>query len=387
MIMFDNAATSIKPDYVIDSVAQFTKEYPVNIHRGVCELSLQATDIFESAREYVARFINAASPAEIIFTTGTTHGLNMLANSLCKSFDTKKRFIFLSTEMEHTSNFVVWQQYCIGAKKQFYYTIVLPDGTLDYKQMIGFIKNNHDKIFICSMTHISNAIGTVNDIKSIVKLCKQYGILTCIDAAQSIAHTDIDVQDIGCDFLAFSGHKIFAPFGTGILYGRKELLDKMQPISFGGGAVKRVKLKETELAQAPFKFEVGTPNISGFVGLHSALYWFNEIIGKNKAFLDEKVLFDTLHQLVKKLPNFSIVGSPEKSLSVLSIVHKELPSHKVAEILSNNGICVRSGFLCSHPLMDRFGLSGDKQGVCRISLSFQNNLDEIYYLNEVLRQI
>lgn len=384
--MFDNAATSIKPDYVLDNVTQFTKGFPVNIHRGVCELSLKATDIYESAREYVARFINANSPAEIIFTSGTTHSLNMLANSLCKSFDTNKRFIFLSTEMEHTSNFVVWQQYCINAKKQFYYAPLMSDGTLDYKDMIGFIEKNHDKIFICSMTHISNAIGTVNDIKTIVSLCRQFGILTCIDAAQSIAHTDIDVQDIGCDFMAFSGHKIFAPFGTGVLYGRKELLEKMQPVSFGGGAVKRVKLKETEIAQAPFKFEVGTPNISGFVGLYAALYWFENVIGKNNAFLKEKQLFDTTYHLVKELPNFVIVGSPEKSLSVLSIIHKELSSHKVAEILSDNDICVRSGFLCSHPLMDRLGLSGDKQGVCRISLSFQNELEEIYYLYDVLKK-
>lgn len=387
MIYFDSAATSIKPDFVLNSVYNFSKDYNANIHRGVCKTSQQATELFENSRKYVAKFINAKSEREIIFTSGTTHSLNLLAYSTCKSFNIPKRDIIITTEMEHTSNVVPFQKYCIESKKKkLFFVPLLSNGLLDYDNLDLFLKKNGERIFLLTITHISNAIGTVNDIKKVIDLCHNYGILVSIDAAQSIAHENIDVQDLDCDFLSFSGHKVFAPFGTGILYANENLLKDMQPMFYGGGAVKRVQLEDTELATYPQVFEAGTPNISGFIGLYAALHWFNDIIGINTAINAEDVLYKYAIDKLKSLDNFDIIGTPEKSKSIIALVHNKLNAKEVATILSNNDICVRSGYLCTHTLMNKLNLA-DKGGVVRISLCFKNTTQEIDYLVKILKQI
>jgi cysteine desulfurase/selenocysteine lyase len=244
-------------------------------------------------------------------------------------------------------------------------------------------------VFLLTMTHISNAIGTVNDIKRVIDLCHKYGILVSIDAAQSIAHTEIDVQKLDCDFLSFSGHKIFAPCGTGILYVKENLIKDMKPMFYGGGAVSDVGLEDTALATYPQVFEAGTPNISGFIGLHAALYWFSETIGRDKAFAAEEQLYDYAVKNISTLKNFKIIGSHQYSKSIISIIHSNFKSKYVATVLSDNDICVRSGLLCAHPLMKKFNLAkaNGVGGVVRISLSFQNTKQEIDYLMKVLSDI
>lgn len=385
MIYFDSAATSKEPKFVSQSIYNFSQNYRANIHRGVCKLSQQATEYFEKSRLYVANFINARSPREIIFTSGTTRSLNLLAMSLCKSFDVPQRDFFVTTEMEHTSNIVVWQAYCNEThKKRLWWIPLLPNGLLDYNEFESFVKNNGNRIFLVTFTHISNALGTVNDIKRIIDLCHQHGILTCVDAAQSIAHTKIDVQALDCDFLAFSGHKVYAPTGVGVLYAKESFLQQMKPVEYGGGGVVDVGLKDTKLAEYPFSFEVGTPNIAGVIGLKAALYWLTEIQGKQKAFDKEEMLYKYAVAKIEQLPNFKIIGSPEHSKGIIAIVHNRLSPDEVAKILSDNDICVRSGRLCAHTLIKILNLPG---GVCRISLSFENTQKEIDYLCEVLKKI
>jgi cysteine desulfurase / selenocysteine lyase len=387
MIYFDSAATSIKPDYVLNTVYNFSKDYNANIHRGVCKTSQDATDLFEQSRKYIADFINAKSEREIIFTSGTTYSLNLLAYSVCKSFDNPKRDIIITTEMEHTSNVVAWQKYCIDTKKKkLFFVPLLENGLLDYNNLENFLNKNGNRVFLLTITHISNAIGTVNDIKYVIDLCHKYGILVSIDAAQSIAHEYIDVQELNCDFLSFSGHKVFAPFGTGILYAKEFLLKNMQPMFYGGGAVSQVRLDDTKLATYPQVFEAGTPNISGFIGLHAALYWFADIIGRKNAFVAEKQLYDYAIKNISTLPNFKIIGSPEYSKSIIAIVHNNIDAKKVATILSNNNICVRSGYLCTHTLINKLNLA-NKGGIVRISLCFENTKQEIDYLVQILKTI
>lgn len=385
MIYFDSAATSYKPDFVHDAVYNYSKKYNVNIHRGVCRLSTQATDLYELSRKYVAKFINAKSEREIIFTYGTTHSLNLLANSICKSFDIPDRNIIVTTELEHTSNIVVWQKYCVETKKKrLFFIPMLPNGLLDLDMFEKFLKANGNKVYLLTITHISNALGTVNDIKKIIDLCHSYKVMVCIDAAQSIAHTNIDVQELNCDFLAFSGHKVFAPFGTGILYVKESYLQHMKPFMYGGGGVSQVRLDDTEFADYPYNFEVGTQNLSGIAGLHAALYWFNEKVTKEKAFQQEDLLYKYAVSKIQALPQYKIIGSPEHSKGIISIVHDKLTANQVAKILSDNDVCIRSGYHCTHTVMQKLNL---KDGTARISLSFVNTTQEIDYLTEVLKNI
>lgn len=385
MIYFDSSATSIKPDYVLQSVLNYSKNYNANVGRGNCTLSQKATEQYELSRKYVANFLNAKSEKEIIFTSGTTASINLLANALCKSYEAPKRNKIVISETDHNSSIVVFQQYCIDTKKKELVVIpVQQNGILDYSFLETLLKKSGHNIYLMSLTHVSNATGVINDIKRVIDLCHNYDIMVSVDMAQSIPHLDIDVQALDVDFISFSGHKIYSPFGIGILYGKEIYLEKLHPATYGGGMVSAVSIKETEFKTHPYRFESGTQNLSGVAGLHAGLKWFSEINGKQKIFTKEDALYKYTVNKIQSLPDFRIIGTPEKATSIISIVHKTIPSSEIAKILDQNNICARNGWLCSHLLMEKLNL---KDGVTRISLSFENTQQEIDYLIDVLKKI
>jgi len=371
LVYLDSAATTQKPKIVIDKEKEFYENKNSNIHRGLYKLSEEATQEYEGARKIIAKFINA-SQNEIIFTKGTTESLNLLAytiDSLTWENKNKGKNEILLTEMEHHSNLVPWQQ----LEKAFGYKLkfipIKKDLTLDYNQAKKLINKN---TAIVSISMISNALGTQNDVKSLIKLAKKHKAITIVDAAQAIAHKKINVKELDCDFLAFSGHKTFAPFGIGVLYGKYKLLDKMRPFHFGGDMIESVSFNSSTFQIPPYKFEAGTQNITGAIALGEAISFINKIGIKNIENYESNLTKYTYNKL-KTIKGITIY-KPKNSQNIISFNLNEIHCHDVAQILSDKfNICIRAGHHCAMPLMTKLKIAG----TCRISISIYNTKEDI----------
>ncbi|MBI4140088.1 cysteine desulfurase [Candidatus Woesearchaeota archaeon] len=360
----DSAAMALKPRQVIESVKKFMEESSVNVNRGLYTIAEKATEIFESSRENTAKFIGA-KPEEIIHTSGTTMGINALAYSLQPKI--KKGDIVLTTEMEHHSNLVPWQELCnrTGATLKI---IPVKNFVLDTENFGAMLKNA--KIFSC--THISNAIGSINPIKELFKKAKDSGTITILDAAQSVPHTKINVKKIGCDALVFSGHKIMAPTGIGILYVSKEHEEEIDPFFYGGKMINSVELKKSSWTSPPNKFEAGTPNIEGAVGLKSAIDYIKktgiEEIENHVGKISRKI-----REELSKIPEVKIQQEENPKSSIISFTIKGVHPHDAASILNEHNICVRAGHHCAMPLMKNIGVIG----TIRASTYMYNDTEDV----------
>lgn len=381
LVYFDNGATTQKPQSVIDSINAYYSKYNSNIHRGKHSLSDHASQLYDNARTIVANQINA-HPKNIIFTKGTTESLNLVAFAFANQF-VKKDDVVMVSEMEHHSNFIPFQVACssIGAK-----LVVIPitdKGDIDMVEYQNLIKKYNNKIKLISVCHISNVLGTINPIKEIIDIAHKYNIAVCIDAAQSIAHSKINVTELDCDFLAFSGHKAYAPTGIGVLFAKEKYQLAMQPYQFGGGMIKTVSLKENVWAEIPDKFEAGTPNIEGAIALGIAFNFINRVNVVN-IYNYEKYLTDYTISYLRKIPHIKIIGEPEQRASIVSYTVDGYDPADICSILNLNGIAVRTGYLCAIPLMERLKL---EKGVVRVSFAVYNTENEIKKMIYILSKL
>ena len=368
LIYFDNAATTQKPQCVLDTSRHYYESINSNIHRGTHQLARAATEAFESARNTVAKHLNAASSDEVIFTSGTTGGINLAANILSLSGHIKANDEVLISALEHHSNIVPWQMLCqrTGAKLK-----IIPchdDGTLDLDAFHEALKG---PIKILALTAISNAFGTINPIAEMTRAAKAAGAIVLIDAAQSIAHLPTDVQSLGADFLAFSGHKIYAPTGIGILWGRKNLLEELPPWQGGGEMIKEVTFDHTTYNDPPFKYEAGTPNIEGAIALAAAIDYVNRI-GLEKIHEHEASLIRRAAEAISHIQGIRLYGPADRSGS-LSFNIEGLHHYDIGTLLDQMGVAVRTGHHCCQPLMKRFGITG----TIRASFALYNTQGEI----------
>jgi cysteine desulfurase/selenocysteine lyase len=375
-IYFDNAATSQKPSKVIASITDYYENYNSNIHRGVHTVSQEATDAYENARKKIQKHFNAKYSEEIILTSGTTHSINLVANGFTSLLNGNDEILI--SELEHHSNIVPWQMMCEknGAKLK---VIPLKDnGELDYE---SFLKKLSKKTKVVFVNHVSNALGTINPIKKIISESHKQGAAVLIDGAQASSHLKADLQDLNVDFYTTSAHKLCGPTGIGMLYGKKEWLEKLPPYQGGGEMISEVTFEKTTYAELPNKFEAGTPNIVGAIGFGNALDYLNEI-GFEKIESYETELLDYATARLKSIPNLKVYGEAKNKTSVISFNIGELHSYDLGTILDKYGIAVRTGQHCAQPVMDFFGISG----TVRASFSFYNTKEEIDYFYESLKK-
>ena len=386
LIYFDNAATAQKPRQVIDAMNGFYENHNANVHRAVHTLSLEATDLYEKSREKIANFINAKDCSELVFVRGTTEAINLVAYSWGLSNLRKDDEVLVSL-MEHHSNIVPWE--IIAKLKGFTikYANVKSDGTLDYDD---FESKLSSKTKIACLSHVSNVTGVINDVKRIAKVAHDNGALMLVDGAQSVPHMPVDVQDLNMDFLAFSGHKMLGPTGIGVLYGKKELLEKMGPFQGGGEMIKEVEFSQGKgcsiiLNDLPWKFEAGTPNIAGAIGLAEAVKYL-EAIGMDEVLSHEKALTTYAVERMQKCSRCTIYGCSylSKKCGIIPFSVKGLSSHDVALVCDNYGIMIRSGYHCAQPLHQTVL---KLQSSDRASFYVYNTEEEIDRFVEVLREI
>lgn len=380
LVYLDNAATSQKPRAVIDALSRFYENDNANVHRGIHELSRRATEAYEAARVRAASFIHARQASEIIFTRGTTEGINLLAytwgaNNL-KSGDT-----ILLTEMEHHSNIVPWQLLAgrTGAKLA-YLPVTGDDGLLDLSRLDGWLNDSSVKLF--AFTHVSNTLGTVNPVAELCARARRRNIVTLVDAAQSAGHRPVDVQEIGCDFMAFSGHKLCGPTGIGVFYGRRELLDDMPPFQGGGDMIATVDYFASTWKDAPHKFEAGTPDFAGAVGLHAAMDYL-AAIGCDKIARHDQELSAYACEQLSRLRGIRLFGPKKERSGVVSFLLNNVHAHDVVTAADQLGVALRGGHHCNQPLMKRLGV----ESTTRASFYFYNTAAEVDRLFEVLAEI
>lgn len=378
LVYLDNAATSQKPSQVIEAVSDFYRSRNANIHRGLHQLSEQATVAFEGVREKVARFIGAESPREIVFTRGTTEAINLVAQSWGRS-TLRPGDEVLVTGMEHHSNLVPWQLLCEATGAVLRSVPVTGTGELDLDTLERLLT---DRTRIFAFVHLSNALGTVNPAAELVARAREAGAVTVVDGAQSAPHLPLDVRALGCDFFAFSGHKIFAPTGIGVLYGRSELLERMPPWQGGGSMIASVSLERSTYAPPPARFEAGTPPIAEVVGLGAALDYL-EAAGRDEIGAWEAELLDRATEKLATLPGIRLIGTARKKTSVLSFIVEDIHPHDVAAVLDEDGVAVRAGHHCAQPLMDHFGVPA----TVRASFAFYNTLDDVDALVRGLERV
>ncbi|NUY80063.1 cysteine desulfurase [Flavobacterium sp. MAH-1] len=367
LVYFDNAATSQKPQIVLDAISQYYSEINANIHRGVHKLSQLATDAYEQSREKIRNHINAEHAYEVLFTSGTTHGVNLVANGFASIL--KPGDEIMVSALEHHSNIVPWQMLCerTGAILK-----VIPMN-LDGELIIdGFVKLLSEKTKIVAVNHISNALGTVNPIKFIIEKAHEAGAAVFIDGAQAVPHLKPDVQDLDCDFYAFSGHKICGPTGTGILYGKEEWLEKLPPYQGGGEMIKEVTFEKTTYAGLPHKFEAGTPHIEGGIVLGTAINYLNSVGFENIQKYEHELLEYGTNKLLE-IDGLKIFGTSKDKTSVISFNLEGIHPYDVGAITDKMGIAVRTGHHCAQPIMNFFGIPG----TVRASFTFYNTKEEI----------
>ena len=378
LIWFDNAATTQKPRSVIDAVTRFYERDNSNIHRAAHTLAARSTDAYEGAREKVKNFIGASSTEEIIFVRGTTEGINLVAQTFGQKFIQPGDEIIVST-LDHHANIVPWQQL---AKEKGAKLLAIPinnNGDIileDYEKLLG------PRTKIVSIGHVNNTFGTINPVKAIIDSAKRWGARVLIDGAQSIAHTPIDVQELGADFFVFSGHKIYAPNGIGVVYGRKELLDIIPPWQGGGNMIKDVTIEETVFNDPPAKFEAGTPNVADAVGLGAALDYISRI-GILNISKYEHELTEYAREKLGEIEGLQLLGNPKERVSVVSFVLDEIPTPEVGRLLDLEGIALRAGHHCAQPALRRLGVEAS----VRPSFAFYNTKDEIDRLVTAVRKI
>ncbi len=378
LIYLDNAATSQKPQRVIDALNTYYTNLNANIHRGIHTLAEEATAAFEETRDAVKEFIGAGSREEIIFTKGTTESINLVAYSWGRKYIQAGDEIIISN-MEHHSNIVPWQMLCEEKNAILKVVPVNDAGELileEYEKLLG------PKTKLVSIVQVSNALGTVNPVKHMIALAHAVGAVFMVDGAQSTVHLDIDVTDMDCDFFAFSAHKLYGPTGVGVLYGRKTLLEAMPPFQGGGEMIKEVTLTKTVFNELPYKFEAGTPNVADVIAFNYALQ-FILFHGKEKIRKHEKELLDYAHQELEKVPGLRIVGTAKEKVSVVSFIIEGAHPQDIGILLDNRGIAVRTGHHCAQPLMDRFCIPG----TARASFAVYNAGFEIDELVNALNRV
>jgi len=379
LIYFDNAATSQKPRAVLDALRHYYERDNANVHRGIHELSNRATAAFEAARSRTARFINARSADEIVFTRGTTEGINLLASSWGTN-NLKPGDKILLTEMEHHSNLVPWQMLAerTGAKL-VYLPVTGDEGLLDLSRL-DQVLTKEVKLF--AMVHISNSLGTVNPVTELCERARKLGIVTVVDAAQSAGHCQVDVQEIGCDFLVFSGHKICGPTGIGILYGRQEILDKLPPYQGGGEMILSVDFFKTTYKKAPHRFEAGTPDISGPIGLHAAMDYL-DTLGRENIFKHDQELATRAYEGLARLKGIRLFGPKSGRAGLVSFLLKDIHAHDAVTVADQRGVALRGGHHCTQPLMRKLGVDS----TARASFYFYNTTAEVERFIEVMREV
>ncbi len=377
LIYLDNAATTQVPRQVLDAVRAFYESSNSNVHRGVHYLSEQSTSMYEAARNTVARFLNAADPSEIIFTSGTTAAVNMAARGLEEGILREGDEVIV-TRMEHHSNFVPWQQACRRSGAVFKIAELTGSGDLDLEDLAEKITERTKIVAVCA---VSNVLGTVNPVKKIAQMAHAAGAMVFVDAAQAVRHMRLDVQELECDFLCFSGHKMMGPSGTGVLYGRAESLAKLVPCMYGGGMVDEVLDEMTTFDAAPGCFEAGTPNYQGAVGLAAAIDYL-ENTGLDEISAYEAELLHELECVLDKFPDVRILGKPEKRAGVISIDVPGVSPYDMAVLMDKLGIAARSGHHCAQPLLRKLG----PEYALRFSPAFYNTGEEIAHAAQALEQ-
>ncbi len=378
LIYFDNAATTQKPKVVIDSITNYYRNQNANIHRGLHELSDRATQQYEQARKKTADFIHAKEKAEINFLRGTTEAINLVASAWGNQFLQQGDEIMIS-QMEHHSNIVPWYRIC---KSKGCRLKIIPLNDVGELNMETFASLLNAKTKLVSVAYISNALGLINPIQKIIDIAHQAGALVMLDAAQAVQHTKIDVQSLDCDFLAFSGHKMYAPTGIGVLYAKRAILESMQPYQSGGEMIDKVGFDEVTYNELPYKFEAGTPNICGAIALGTAIDFIQDT-GMDNIQRYEHELITYASDALKTIKGLRIYGENAKNAPVISFNIEGLHHYDIGSLLNQYGIAIRTGHHCTQPLMDFFGISG----TCRASFAFYNTKEEIDRMIQALNHI
>ena len=378
LVYLDNAATTQKPKQVIQAISDYYSLFNSNIHRGVHYLSQEATQAFEETREIIRQFINAENKKEIIFTKGATDSLNIIASSFAKSFINAGDEIIISS-LEHHSNIVPWQFVCKerGAKLR-----IIPLNEIDEIDMAAFQKLINKRTRIVAVSHVSNALGTIIPVKEIIEIAHKHAIPVLIDGAQAAPHMKVDVRELDCDFYCFSAHKMYGPMGIGILFGKKEFLEKIPPYQGGGEMIKTVTFKNSTYGDLPFKFEAGTPNVAGVAGFKAAIDYLNNL-GMERVAAYESSLYKYAVDALKNIDGLQIIGSGTNKTSVISFLMKGIHHYDTGTILDRFGIAVRTGHHCAQPVMDIFHIPG----TIRASFGLYNTHEEVDKLVEALLKL
>lgn len=377
LVYLDSAASAQQPASVIDAVAQYQRTDHANVHRGVHTLSHRATDAYEQARDKLRAFINAASRTEIVLTSGTTESINLVAQSYCRPRIGSDDRVLI-THLEHHSNIVPWQLVCEQTGAELLVAPMDSRGQLDLEKLYELMT---DKVKILAIAHVSNALGTINPVQEIVARARALDIPVLVDGAQGVPHMAIDVQALDCDFYAFSGHKMFGPTGTGVLYARESLLDSMPPYKGGGDMILEVSFKGTTYNELPYKFEAGTPNISGVIGLGVAVDYLQSVGLANIAEYEQQMLAYMSKRLTD-VDGIRLIGTAANQASVQSFMLGDIHPHDLGTILDHQGVAIRTGHHCAMPVMDYFGIPG----TARASLALYNNVDDVDRLIDALEQ-
>ncbi len=376
MVYLDSGATTQKPEKVLNAISEYYEKSNANPHRGAYDLSIEATRLYDEAREKVAKFINSNDEKQIVFTRNATESLNLIA--YCYGLENlKKDDKVLLSIMEHHSNLVPWQYVSKKTGAQIEYMYTNKEGKLDEKELEKITEG----VKIVAITQVSNVLGTINNVKEIIKRAHEIGAIVVVDASQSVPHMKVDVKDLDADFLVFSGHKMLAPLGIGVLYGKKKLLNDMKPFLFGGDMIEYVYEEETTFAEVPTKFEAGTQNVEGAIGLKAAIEYLEDIGMENVEKIEKDILEYALEKL-QELDFIEIYGPKniEEHASVISFNIKGIHPHDVATVLNNNGVCIRSGNHCAQPLLRYMGIDS----TCRASFYIYNTKEDVDKLIEAL---
>jgi cysteine desulfurase / selenocysteine lyase len=374
LVYFDNAATTQKPRQVLETLRQYYEHTNANVHRGLHELSSRATEAYERARQRVADYLGAASAEEIVFTRGTTESINLVAQAWGGKF-VHAGDVILLTEMEHHSNLVPWQLLAERTGAVLRFVPVKDDGTLDLDRLPALLT---PEVRLFGFTHVSNSLGTINPVRELCEKARAVGALTLVDGAQSAGHIPVDVQELGCDFYAFSGHKMCAPTGSGALYARAEVLESIPPWHGGGEMIVSVTLEKTTFKKAPHRYEAGTPNVAGAIGLRAAIDYI-EGIGRHAIFEHDSQLARCAAERLTELPRTRVFGPTERGALVGFVMEAAHP-HDLTTFADQYGLAMRGGHHCNQPLMRRFGVSG----TTRASFYFYNTIEEIDRMVEIL---
>ena len=380
IVYLDNAATTQKPPCVIEAASRYYNENNANPLRGLYQLSIDATDEYENSRQEVADFIGAADKSEIIFTRNATESLNLVAYAYARNFLHEGDEV-ITTIAEHHSNMIPWQQACKATGAHLTYLYCEKDGTMTPEMLEKIIS---DKTKIVAVTQVSNVFGRVNDIKGFAEVAHKHGAILVADGAQSVPHIPVNVQDLDCDFLSFSGHKMYAPMGIGVLYGKKDLLEKMPPFLFGGEMIEYVTTEGATWAELPHKFEAGTVNAAGAAGLKAAIDFY-KAVGFEEMMQREQALGRLAYDMLRKIPHLTLIGQEEADAhhGIFSFTLEGVHPHDISEILSSDGVCIRAGHHCAQVLMQRLKVNS----TVRASLSFYNTEEEIRKLAESLKTV